>query len=66
MKANPNGRGINTTLGELIAAISEVAFENSADAKEAYTLTGLVLMELLKSASFKSKILDQPMRRSLH
>ena len=38
MKVNRNDRRINSTLGELIAAISEVAFENSADTKEAYTL----------------------------
>ena len=35
MKVNPNNRDLNTTLGDLIATISEVAFENATDAKEA-------------------------------
>lgn len=59
MKINSTRRGINTTVGELIATISEVAFENTTDVKEAYALTGLVLMEILKSASFKSEVVDQ-------
>ena len=59
MKINSTRRGINTTVGELIATISEVAFENTTDVKEAYALTGLVLMEILKSASFKSEVVGQ-------
>ncbi len=59
MKVNRNNRRINTTLGELIATISEVAFENSAGTKEVYTLTGLVLVEILKRASFSSAIVDR-------
>jgi hypothetical protein len=39
---------IDTTLGELIEAASEVAFEHCQDPTEAYELTGLVLVELLK------------------
>ena len=39
MKINHNGSRIDTTVGDLIAAVSEVAFEYSADAKEAYHLT---------------------------
>lgn len=48
MKVNRNDRRIDTTLGDLIATISDVAFENSDDAKEAYDLTRLVLVEILK------------------
>ena len=59
MKVNRNDRRINSTMGELIAAISEVAFENSADTKEAYTLAGLVLVEILKRASFRSEIVER-------
>jgi hypothetical protein len=40
---------IDTTLGELIAALSEVAFEHCKDAKEAYTLAGLVLADVLSN-----------------
>ena len=60
MKVNRNDRRINSTLGELIAAISEVAFENSYDTKEAYTLASLVLAEILKRAYFRSEIVDRP------
>lgn len=68
MKVNPDNRDLNTTLGELIATISEVAFENATDAKEAYTLASLVLMEMLKCASFNSEIIDHyvPMSKYLH
>jgi hypothetical protein len=44
-------RKINTTLGELIAAASEVAFEYSDNDKEAYRLARLALVEMLKKAS---------------
>lgn len=53
MKINGNNHKIDTTVGELIATISEIAFENSDDAEEAYELTHLVLMEILKSSSFR-------------
>jgi hypothetical protein len=42
---------IDTTLGELIAAASEVAFEYSDNDKEAYRLARLALIEMLKKAS---------------
>ena len=44
-------RRINTTLGELIAAASEVAFEYSDNDNEAYRLARLALVEMLKRAS---------------
>ena len=49
--------GSHTTLGELIATISDVAFEYSDDTKEAYHLSRLVLVEILKGASLKVKSL---------
>jgi hypothetical protein len=42
---------LNTTLGELIAAASEVAFEYSDNDKEAYRMARLALIEILKNAS---------------
>jgi hypothetical protein len=58
MRVNRNDRRIDTTLGDLIATISDVAFEHSHDAKEAYELTRLVLLEILKTASFGRVIAD--------
>ncbi|HSE89133.1 MAG TPA: hypothetical protein VLJ79_23170 [Candidatus Binatia bacterium] len=46
-----NAKRIDTTLGELIAAASEVAFEYSDNEKEAYRLARLALIEMLKKAS---------------
>jgi hypothetical protein len=60
MKTNPNGDRIDTTLGDLIAAISEVAFDYSADTKEAYNLTRLVLAQILKDACPRNAIVDPP------
>ena len=42
---------IDTTLGELIAAASEVAFEYSDNETDAYRLARLALIEMLKKAS---------------
>ena len=56
MRANRSDRRIETTLGDLIAMISDVAFENSDDANEAYELTRLVLLDILKTASVRSEI----------
>jgi hypothetical protein len=50
MKVNRNGQRIHTTLGDLIATISDVAFEYSDDTKEAYHLSRLVLVQILKRA----------------
>ena len=46
-----NGKKIETTLGDLIAAASEVAFEYSDSDKQAYRLARLALIEILKKAS---------------
>ena len=55
MKVNNNENRIDTTLGELIATVSEEAFEYSDDTKEAYNIARLVLVEILKSASPRSE-----------
>ena len=57
-RSNNNNR-INTTLGDLIATVSEFAFEYSADPREAYDLARVVLVELLKGASSESEIIDR-------
>jgi hypothetical protein len=51
-----NTRRLDTTLGDLIAAASEVAFEYSDNDKEAYELAQLALIEILKKASYPSEI----------
>ena len=43
-----SAKRIDTTLGELIAAASEVAFEYSDNEREAYRLARLALIEMLK------------------
>ncbi len=59
MKTNRSDNRINTTLGELIATVSEFAFEYCADPREAYDLARLVLVELLKEASPGSEIINR-------
>lgn len=68
MKVNSKDRKFDTTLGELIATISDAAFEYSDDTKEAYDLARLVLVEILKDASRGSAIFDShfPTSRYLH
>lgn len=66
MKINRNGNRIDTTLGELIAAVSEVAFEYSDDTKEAYHLARLTLVEILKGALPGSKSIDGRLPASKH
>jgi len=66
MKVNRNDHRIDTTLGDLIAAISDVAFEYSADTNEAYHLAHLVLEEILKGASLRPAIVDWRFSRTGH
>ena len=47
----PKGWQVETTLGELIAAASEVAFEYSNNDKDAYDLARLALIELIRKTS---------------
>jgi hypothetical protein len=65
----PSTRILNTTLGELIAAASEVAFEYSDNDKDAYRMARLALIEILKNASHPA-VLDEdfeaPVTKYLH
>jgi hypothetical protein len=66
-----NSKRLDTTLGELIAAASEVAFEYSDNDKEAYELARLALIEILKKASHPADLPENcdkptPRRRVLH
>jgi len=45
------GAKLDSTLGQLIAAASEVAFEFSDNDKEAYNLAQLALIEILRKTS---------------
>lgn len=44
----PNSRRIETTLGDLIAAASQVAFEYADNDRDAYNLAQQALMEIIK------------------
>jgi len=57
MKLSHKGNRIDTTLGDLITAISDVAFEYAADKKEAYYLAYLVLADILHGAPSEEKSL---------
>jgi hypothetical protein len=48
---NQNTKKLDTTLGDLIAAASEVAFEYSDNDQDAYRLARLALVEMLRKAS---------------
>jgi len=48
-----NNYRIETTLGDLIAAASEVAFEYSENDKEAYRLAQLALIEMLRRTTHR-------------
>jgi len=58
-RARQNDRRIHTTLGELIATISEVALESAADTEEAYEIVRLVLARILTNASLTRKAANQ-------
>jgi hypothetical protein len=49
---NGNPKIIDTTLGDLIAAASEVAFEYSDNDREGYRLARLALIEMLRKSSY--------------
>lgn len=48
-----NNYRIETTLGDLIAAASEVAFEYSENDKDAYSLAQLALVEMLRKTTHR-------------
>jgi hypothetical protein len=50
MNGLPNENRIDTTLGELIEAVSEAVFESCDNGQEAYAVASLVLAEILKSS----------------
>jgi hypothetical protein len=54
----PATKVLNTTLGELIAAASEVAFEYSDNDKDAYRMARLALIEILKRSP-NTMVLDE-------
>lgn len=51
MKNKDSHITIETTLGNLIEAVSEAAFENADDASEAYAIAAVVLMDILKKGA---------------
>jgi hypothetical protein len=55
IRARQDEHKIHTTLGELIAATSEVALEYATDTEEACEIARLVLVKILKRASFTRK-----------
>ena len=55
----PSNRRIDTTLGDLIAAASEVAFEYSDNDKQAYKLAQVALMELIKKSAHPIDFTDE-------
>jgi hypothetical protein len=48
-----NNYRLETTLGDLIAAASEVAFEYSENDKDAYSLAQLALIEMLRKTTHR-------------
>jgi hypothetical protein len=56
---NNRDRRINATLPELVATISEFAFEYSTDTRDAYDLARAILVELLQDASGISQTSDR-------
>lgn len=59
MKIIPNRNRIDTTVGDLIAAVSDAAFESTDDPKEAYRCVRLALVEILKGASLRTEIVTR-------
>jgi len=54
MKANHDGERIQTTLGDLVVALSDAAFELYEDERGAYLLASLALEEILKRAPVRA------------
>lgn len=60
-----SAKRIDTTLGELIAAASEVAFEYSDNEREAYRLARLALIEMLKNASHPFEVEEEKLLNTM-
>jgi hypothetical protein len=68
MKINHNDKRTATTLRELLAIASDLAFEYSGDTKDAYDLTRQALVEFLRDAPPSCKSIDRhlPGTKYLH
>ena len=60
MKLNHNCNRINTTVGDLIAAIIDAASEYTDNSEDAHRLAGVVLVEILKNAPLSADIIARP------
>jgi hypothetical protein len=68
MKINHNDKRTDTTLRELLATASGLAFEYSGDTKDAYNLTRQAFVEILRHAFHKIHSIDRhfPKTKYLH
>ena len=57
--ARKNKRRIHTTLGELVATISDIAFEYAGDGEEAYEIARRVLVDVLRDVSLGRETIDR-------
>lgn len=64
MLRNGNLKRTDTTFGELIAALSDAAFEICPDKKEAYGLVATALKDLLRPRSRKTNGRIRKLRQS--
>jgi|RhiMetdeSRZDD1v2_1073273.scaffolds.fasta_scaffold652341_2 hypothetical protein len=60
--------GIHASLGELVATISDIAFEYAGDGEEAYEIARRVLVDVLRDASLTRETIDRhfPASKYLH
>jgi hypothetical protein len=58
MTGNRTNHRTDNNLKELVATISDVAFEYATDSEEAYEIACLVLLRIMKDASLKKEIGD--------
>lgn len=56
MKVNRSDHRTDNNLKELVATISDVAFECATDTEEAYEIACLVLVRILKDTSLEREI----------
>lgn len=54
MRDNHEAERVNTTLGDLVVAVSDAAFELYEDEKGSYLLASLALEEILKRAPLRT------------
>lgn len=66
MKIDSGYPGTDTTLRELVATISDVAFEHASDIEEAYEIARLVLLKILKDTSLQRGIVDRRRSPAFH